>query len=101
MSVQDIRDHHANWVTPISTTVAGMNVYTTPPSSQGLAALQMLLSCERPMPCISSPAPRPKLTLSLEPRTWLLPTVTDTSLILNSAIFQWPCFLAMITLLMP
>lgn len=43
----DLEEHRSNWVAPISVTYRGLEVFTTPPNSQGIAALEMLniLSC--------------------------------------------------------
>jgi gamma-glutamyltranspeptidase/glutathione hydrolase len=41
-SPADLGDHTSTWVTPISTTYRGWDVWELPPPGQGLAALQML-----------------------------------------------------------
>jgi gamma-glutamyltranspeptidase len=42
LSMQDMQQHHSDWVTPISTNYRGYDVYEFPPNSQGIAALEML-----------------------------------------------------------
>ncbi len=42
LNLDDLAAHRSNWVTPISTTYRGYQVYEFPPNSQGLAALEML-----------------------------------------------------------
>ncbi len=42
LSVEDLADHHGEWVQPISTNYRGVDVWELPPNGQGLAALQML-----------------------------------------------------------
>ncbi len=42
LSMQDMQQHHSDWVTPISTNYRGYDIYEFPPNSQGIAALQML-----------------------------------------------------------
>jgi gamma-glutamyltranspeptidase/glutathione hydrolase len=39
---QDLADHHADWVDPLSTTYRGYQVLELPPNTQGVAALEML-----------------------------------------------------------
>ncbi|NHN31012.1 gamma-glutamyltransferase [Paenibacillus agricola] len=39
---QDFRDHHCNWVTPLTTTYNGSTLAQMPPNSQGFSALQMM-----------------------------------------------------------
>jgi len=39
---QDLRDHHSDWLDPLSVTYRGRTVYEFPPSSQGVAALLSL-----------------------------------------------------------
>jgi len=39
---EDLANHHADWVEPISTTYRGVTVYQLPPNSQGFVALEML-----------------------------------------------------------
>ena len=41
-TVADFAEYQPEWVTPISTTYHGWNVYELPPNGQGLAALSML-----------------------------------------------------------
>jgi gamma-glutamyltranspeptidase/glutathione hydrolase len=41
-SMEDFARHHSTWETPISTDYRGYTVWEMPPTSQGLAALQML-----------------------------------------------------------
>lgn len=38
----DLQRHSANWAEPLHVRYRGVDVYTTPPNSQGIAALQML-----------------------------------------------------------
>jgi gamma-glutamyltranspeptidase len=42
LSARDLRDYAPRWVMPIRTRHAGLDVLTTPPNSQGIAALLML-----------------------------------------------------------
>jgi len=42
LSMEDMAQHHSDWVTPISTSYRGYDVYEFPPNSQGIAALEML-----------------------------------------------------------
>jgi gamma-glutamyltranspeptidase/glutathione hydrolase len=42
LSVQDLAGHHSDWVTPLSTSYRGYEIYEFPPNSQGLVALEML-----------------------------------------------------------
>jgi gamma-glutamyltranspeptidase/glutathione hydrolase len=42
LSDRDLSDHHSEWVTPVSTTYRGYEVYQLPPNGQGIAVLQML-----------------------------------------------------------
>ncbi|MBE3561382.1 MAG: gamma-glutamyltransferase family protein, partial [Ktedonobacteraceae bacterium] len=42
LSMDDMARHHSDWVTPISTSYRGYDVYEFPPNSQGIAALEML-----------------------------------------------------------
>ncbi len=42
MTADDIAAHRGNWVEPISTTYAGVEVATIPPNSQGITALMAL-----------------------------------------------------------
>lgn len=42
LSIEDLKEHHSDWVTPLSTTYRGYEVYEFPPNSQGLVALEML-----------------------------------------------------------
>jgi gamma-glutamyltranspeptidase/glutathione hydrolase len=42
VTLQDLADHHADWVDPISTTYHGYQVLELPPNTQGVAALEML-----------------------------------------------------------
>jgi gamma-glutamyltranspeptidase/glutathione hydrolase len=39
---QDLADHHADWIEPLSTTYRGYQVMELPPNTQGIAALEML-----------------------------------------------------------
>ncbi len=42
LSMEDMQQHHSDWVAPISTTYRGYDVYEFPPNTQGIAALEML-----------------------------------------------------------
>jgi len=42
LTVEDFRQHHADWVTPISVPFKGYRLYELPPNGQGIAALEML-----------------------------------------------------------
>lgn len=42
LTEQDFRDHHSDWVTPITTTYHGSTLAQMPPNSQGFSALQMM-----------------------------------------------------------
>jgi len=42
LSVQDLADHHSEWVEPVSVNYRGYDVWELPPNGQGIAALQML-----------------------------------------------------------
>ncbi|HVW70637.1 MAG TPA: gamma-glutamyltransferase [Steroidobacteraceae bacterium] len=42
MTMQDLADTHATWVTPLTTDYHGYDVYEMPPSTQGFAVLEML-----------------------------------------------------------
>jgi len=42
MRLRDLADHSANWVTPISTSYRGFDVWELPPNGQGMTVLQML-----------------------------------------------------------
>lgn len=42
LSMEDLAKHHSDWVSPISTTYRGYDVYEFPPNTQGIAALEML-----------------------------------------------------------
>jgi gamma-glutamyltranspeptidase/glutathione hydrolase len=42
LSVEDLADHQAEWVTPVSVNYRGYDVWELPPNGQGIAALQML-----------------------------------------------------------
>lgn len=42
LSMEDMRQHHSDWVEPISTNYRGYDVYEFPPNSQGITALEML-----------------------------------------------------------
>jgi len=41
-SMKDFRSHQAEWVTPVSTSYRGYDVWELPPNGQGIAALQIL-----------------------------------------------------------
>jgi gamma-glutamyltranspeptidase/glutathione hydrolase len=40
--MEDLRQHEANWVDPVSVDYRGVEVFELPPNGQGIAALQML-----------------------------------------------------------
>jgi gamma-glutamyltranspeptidase/glutathione hydrolase len=42
MTKQDLRDQHAEWIDPLTTTYRGVQVYAMAANTQGLATLQML-----------------------------------------------------------
>jgi gamma-glutamyltranspeptidase len=42
LSMEDMRQHHSDWVEPISTGYRGYDVYEFPPNTQGITALEML-----------------------------------------------------------
>jgi gamma-glutamyltranspeptidase/glutathione hydrolase len=42
LSVEDLREHQAEWLEPLVTDYRGINVYAMPANTQGLATLQML-----------------------------------------------------------
>ena len=42
LSVEDLANHHSDWVSPLSTSYRGYEVYEFPPNSQGMVALEML-----------------------------------------------------------
>ncbi|PIE22726.1 MAG: gamma-glutamyltransferase [Planctomycetota bacterium] len=42
MSLSDLAGQHSEWVTPVSTTYRGYEVWELPPNSQGICTLQML-----------------------------------------------------------
>jgi gamma-glutamyltranspeptidase/glutathione hydrolase len=42
MSLQDLADHTATWVEPVSTSYRGYDVWELPPNGQGITVLQML-----------------------------------------------------------
>ncbi|HKF37000.1 MAG TPA: gamma-glutamyltransferase [Ktedonobacteraceae bacterium] len=42
LRMEDMQQHHSDWVTPISTNYRGYDVYEFPPNTQGIAALEML-----------------------------------------------------------
>jgi gamma-glutamyltranspeptidase/glutathione hydrolase len=42
ITLQDLANHHADWVEPISTTYRGYQVLELPPNTQGVSALEML-----------------------------------------------------------
>jgi gamma-glutamyltranspeptidase/glutathione hydrolase len=43
---EDLANHRSEWVTPVSTSYRGWDVYELPPSGQGIAALQILNTLE-------------------------------------------------------
>ncbi|WP_428907966.1 gamma-glutamyltransferase [Niallia sp. Krafla_26] len=42
LTYQDFKDHHSDWVDPLSIRYRGYRVYNTPPNSQGFASLSIL-----------------------------------------------------------
>jgi gamma-glutamyltranspeptidase len=42
LAPEDFADYHAEWVTPITTSYRGYDIYQLPPSTQGMTAIQML-----------------------------------------------------------
>src|SRR5579883_156348 len=42
LRMEDMQEHHSDWVEAISTNYRGYDVYEFPPNSQGIAALEML-----------------------------------------------------------
>jgi gamma-glutamyltranspeptidase/glutathione hydrolase len=42
LRLEDLQDHEANWVDPVSVDYRGIEVFELPPNGQGIAALQML-----------------------------------------------------------
>ncbi len=42
LSMEDMEQHHSDWVEPISTSYRGFDVYEFPPNTQGIAVLEML-----------------------------------------------------------
>ena len=42
MAIQDLADHTADWVEPVSSNYRGFDVWEIPPNGQGIAALQIL-----------------------------------------------------------
>lgn len=42
LTVEDLKNHHSEWVEPVSTNYRGYDVWELPPNGQGIAALQML-----------------------------------------------------------
>ena len=42
ITLEDLANHHADWIDPISTTYRGYQVLELPPNTQGIAALEML-----------------------------------------------------------
>ena len=42
ITLQDLANHHADWVEPVSTTYRGYQVLELPPNTQGVSALEML-----------------------------------------------------------
>jgi gamma-glutamyltranspeptidase/glutathione hydrolase len=42
LSMEDLEQHHSDWVSPLSITYRGYEIYEFPPNSQGMVALEML-----------------------------------------------------------
>lgn len=42
LTVDDLKNHHSEWVEPVSTNYRGYDIWELPPNGQGIAALQML-----------------------------------------------------------
>jgi gamma-glutamyltranspeptidase/glutathione hydrolase len=42
LRMEDMQQHHSDWVEPISTNYRGYDIYEFPPNSQGITALEML-----------------------------------------------------------
>ena len=42
MSLEDLREHRADWVEPVSSSYRGYDVWEIPPNGQGICALQIL-----------------------------------------------------------
>ncbi len=42
LSMEDLEQHHSDWVEPLMTTYRGHEIYEFPPNSQGMVALEML-----------------------------------------------------------
>lgn len=42
LSYEDLKNHHSEWVKPVSTTYRGYEVWELPPNGQGIATLEML-----------------------------------------------------------
>ncbi|MEM6583728.1 MAG: gamma-glutamyltransferase, partial [Pseudomonadota bacterium] len=42
LTLQDFKEHHGDWVEPVSTDYRGYELWEIPPNGQGIAALQML-----------------------------------------------------------
>jgi gamma-glutamyltranspeptidase/glutathione hydrolase len=47
LDAKDFADHRSEWVTPVSVSYRGYDVFELPPNGQGIAALQMLKMLER------------------------------------------------------
>lgn len=50
MTLQDLADYHAEWVTPLTTNYHGFDVYELPPNGQGFAVLEELNILETCVP---------------------------------------------------
>ena len=42
LSLEDLSEHHSEWVDPVSTSYRGVELWELPPNGQGIAALQIL-----------------------------------------------------------
>ncbi len=46
-SLKDFKDHHPDWVEPVSTNYRGYDLWEIPPNGQGIAAIQMMNMLEQ------------------------------------------------------
>jgi gamma-glutamyltranspeptidase/glutathione hydrolase len=47
LSIEDLAEHHSDWVEPLSVSYRGVTIHELPPNSQGMIALQILNILER------------------------------------------------------